>query len=150
MEFITRVLQQDVTMAFGAFAFIYMSDILLGLINNVLLQGEKFEWKKLCNSLLRVLVGAFVMLALILAVILIEKTKIEVSSDVMSVVSISAFVVLFWKGYREGMVGIYEKLRGMFAIEDNTDVSQEAGKIADYMDSDESVDDYELKEGDAP
>ncbi len=154
MEFVNLVLSQDVTMAFVAFAFIYISDILLGLINNVLIKGQKFEWKRLLDSIIKVIVGALVLVALIFAVFLFEKTDVNVSQEVINVVSISTFVMLFWKGYKEGMVGIYEKLREMFSISDDNansansqTVDPEVNNPADYMGPNENEMVYEFKDG---
>ncbi len=116
-EFMCLVASCDVFIAFTAFAFVYISDILLGLINNVVIRGQRFAWKRFLSSFVKVAVGGLVLFALAIAQQLALQLELPVSDDVVSLASLAAFVMLFWQGFREGATGIYQKLRQMFDIE---------------------------------
>ncbi len=147
MDFLKLMGEQNTTMAFVAFAFLYVADILLGLTNNVLIRGEAFEWKRLADSLIKVLVGALVLAALILATYLLESTSLDVSDEAVGLASLAAYVTLFWNGYRESLAGIYQKLREMFSIKGGGEENDGQDDALDRMGSDENEVVYEFKDG---
>lgn len=116
MDFLCTAASCKAFTAFAAFAFVYVSDILLGVINNVVIKGQPFAWRRLFNSFVKVVVGALVLAALVTAELLAGRLELPVSQDTVGLVTLTAFVLLFWQGFREGVTGIYQKLRSMFGI----------------------------------
>lgn len=110
---------------YGAFALVYMLNILFGVVTNCIVDGQTFDGKKLLNSFLKItLVGATmvgIVVAFNLLIIGIEQFNVEIKEMVVSVISLGTFILLFIKGFVQTAIDVYNKIKALFEINDKTE-----------------------------
>ena len=105
---------------FGAFGVAYVVNIILGVFNNCVRDGETFNFKRCFISLLEVVVVGIVVLATNAAFNLIqfgaELYGWDISDEVLSVANIGLFIALFGKGFAQCVLDVRNKINALFEI----------------------------------
>ncbi|MEG0913717.1 MAG: hypothetical protein RSG53_08930 [Oscillospiraceae bacterium] len=119
-----------VACVFGAFALVYIANIFFGISVNCIAGLEVFEWRRLLRSVLRILLTAFTMFIIVVAFNLIafglRQYDVAIKEGITSIISVGVFILLFAKGFAATAVDVYEKIRALYEIKDNTTFDLEA------------------------
>lgn len=120
-----------VGVVYGLFAFSYLVNAIAGMMANVIIKHEKFDWHKFLTPIWLILLTAFVMAALVVvsmgitySISLVGKAfgsemSNEVANIISSSISILTFLKLFYKGLIESWQHIYKNVRDWFDITDS-------------------------------
>ena len=105
---------------YGAYALTYFANMVLGVCNNCLMDGNKFEFSRIMKSFLKLLVVAVVTASVVVGFNLLQtgaqKYGLEISDTVTNVISIASFLGLFAGGFVAVAQDVYAKIKAMFEI----------------------------------
>lgn len=99
--------------AFGAFALVYLTNIIYGLTINCLVNGQKFDGSKLAKSAMKIAVSGITLAAIVAAFRLVASGAgafgYDISPLTLGVVSVGTYVLLFIKGFFQAAADVYTK-----------------------------------------
>lgn len=105
---------------YGAFAMVNFTNIVLGTCNNCLINNEKFEFRRILVSLLKLLLVAFVTVSVVIGFNLLQYGAslydITISDTVIQVINIGTFLMLYATAFGQTCTDIYNKIKSMFEI----------------------------------
>lgn len=105
---------------YGAYALAYIANIVLGIANNCLMHGDKFEILRILKSLLKLLVVAVVMACVVCGFCLLkvgsEAFGLSISETATDVISIASFLMLFANGFISVVKDVYSKIKEVFEL----------------------------------
>ena len=105
---------------YGAFAMVNFMNIVLGTCNNCLINNEKFEFRCILVSLLKLLLVAFVTVSVVVGFNLLQYGAslydITISDTVIQVINIGTFLMLYATAFGQTCTDIYNKIKSMFEI----------------------------------
>ena len=105
---------------YGAFALVNVMNIVLGTCNNCLINNEKFEFRRILISLLKVLLAAFVTTSVVVGFNLLQfgagMYDIAISDTVIQVINVGMFLTLYATAFGQICTDIYNKIKYMFEI----------------------------------
>lgn len=124
---------------YGAYALTYFANMVLGVANNCLVNGDKFDFTRILKSFLKLIVVAVVTACVVAGFELIqngaEMYGLDITDSVMNVVSIASFLGLFAGGFGQVVKDVYDKIKAIFEIgtagkaEDIQNVIEDIGGI---------------------
>lgn len=105
---------------YGAFAIVNFMNIVLGTCNNCLINNEKFEFRRILISLLKVLLVAVVTISVVVGFNLLQYGAalydVSISDTVIQTINIGMFLILYATAFGQICVDIYNKIKSMFEI----------------------------------
>ena len=108
---------------FGAFTLLYVINVLFGILAGYLGGTEIFSWKRLIRAALKILLCAATMFVIVIAFNLIayglEQYDADIDKTIVDIISLSAFVLLFARGFTANAVDLYAKICELFDISDD-------------------------------
>ena len=109
-------------LAFLIFAIMYLLNIVAGIIENCLRQKKKFEFERLRNSIILILMALIISIALVVCfnilTIILETLGITIPETATTVTTIGSFIVLYIKGFIQTVNDLFLKIKGWFGIND--------------------------------
>lgn len=106
---------------YGAFATVYLTNVLMGISQNVFIKKEKFDLNLLLSSITKILTNAIGLVMVAGAFFYIEKGitafAIQIPPELIEVCSIAAFAMLYVSAFINTVKDVYTKMKDGFNIE---------------------------------
>lgn len=117
----------NMSFIYSAFAIVYIANIVLGFLSNVTLKKEDFDFSRLLQSAVKLVISYVGVVAVAVAFVLIDngigKVGIDMPDALTETLSILAFMLLFAKAFYTYAAQVYAKLKAIFEISSDIDLT---------------------------
>lgn len=113
----------------GAYAVVYIVNSVLGVFQNVFVNGEKFQFKKLLVTVFQLFIIALSAVGIVLAFDFVEdgltQLGFSIEESITNVISVFTFVVLFVEAFTSKAKDVFEKIKNMTDVNLTLDEAKE-------------------------